>query len=149
MRESSLWGWLRDGTSDCEWLHMHRVENSAEEGCPDVEGCGRPDALGVNPGRTFWCELKSLDRPKRPSTPVMRMPRHISPGQVNWLERRWSVGGSAWLLVGVGEGRARARYLIQGCLARRAVDATEVGLDAIGRRMASAIETVHHMMYGR
>ena len=85
---------------------MDRVENSTMKGMPDVEGHHR--------GRQqFWIELKSSERPVRSNTPV-RFKVRDREAQVEWLTRRCSVGGLAWLLLQVGSGAQRRIYLIAG-----------------------------------
>lgn len=103
-RESSLWGWLRDGTKTYRpLLDMSRVENTVDEGTPDVEGC--------YDGGQFWCELKSLTRPIKPSTAINL---EVDTEQVRWHRRRSLAGGRTWFLIQVGSGLKASRYLIPG-----------------------------------
>lgn len=98
-REGNLWTWLSRYSSDD--FDGTRVENSIDEGTPDVELCFR--------GVQAWVELKSCRRPKRPTTPVRPKVRDA---QVDWLMRRWEAGGLAWILVQVGERYKAKRYLL-------------------------------------
>jgi len=108
-RENSLWKWLKQAKLQIgQELDMHRVENSVSQGMPDVEGF-------LGGAGQFWAELKAAERPKKPDTPVRF---DVREAQVEWLRRRWSLGGAAWLLVQVGSGRTRDIYLIDGSQAR-------------------------------
>lgn len=99
-----MWGWLRDGTKSLRpLLDMSRVENTVDEGTPDVEGCLE--------GEQFWCELKALARPVKPST---RIDLEVDTEQVRWHRRRSKAGGRTWFLIQVGSGRSASRYLIPG-----------------------------------
>lgn len=107
-REKSLWKWLsqaRDHELVGDGLHMTRVENTLEEGFPDVEGCWD--------GGAFWIELKSVARPARETTRVLA-PDDIRPKQPPWLTKRWCAGGNAFMLIQVGERSKARRYLIPG-----------------------------------
>ncbi len=111
-RETSLWRWLKGAGRELrDALHMQRVENSVGSGASDVEGmlrlCGQ-----------FWIELKSTARPKR-GGPVRFKVRD---SQVEWMQRRAAVGGSTWLLLQVGSGRAASRYLVPGKYAKMVQD---------------------------
>jgi|DEB0MinimDraft_6_1074348.scaffolds.fasta_scaffold141633_1 penicillin-binding protein-related factor A (putative recombinase) len=102
-KEKALWAWLRDGAKPVRRdLHMHRVENEVEVGCPDVEGCYR--------GSCFWTELKSCPEPG----PRGGVQVKITDRQMDWLRRRRKVGGLAWLLIRVGTGNKRRHYLLEG-----------------------------------
>jgi len=93
MRESGLWGTMKRNLGSVKGLHMVRLENSAGNGTPDVNGCYR--------GQDFWAELKYLaEFPVRPST-VVRIP-HFTDEQRLWLKSRGEAGGLAWLFVQVG-----------------------------------------------
>jgi len=119
-RETSLWNWLSTARADLDGrLHMDRVENLLMSGWPDVEGC--------HDGSGFTIELKTGERPKRASTRVLA-PDDIRPGQVPWLEARWSAGGCCYMLVQVGSGHRASRYLIPGKHAGRVANATETDL---------------------
>lgn len=107
-RENQLWAWLKRAQLHyLEDLHMHRVENSVGRSMPDVEGhlrgCGQ-----------FWIELKSTARPSKPTTKVRFK---FQDGQPEWLERRWNLGGCAWLLCQVGSGAERRIYMFPGSFA--------------------------------
>lgn len=102
-------------------LHMTRVEDVANIGRPDVEGCLL--------GHAFITELKVADRPARRTTPI-RTQSPIKKEQVDWLEERRASGGRAWLLVQVGERHKARRYLLDGRVAHRARDGlTEAQMD--------------------
>jgi hypothetical protein len=104
--ERNLWNWMREGVKPLvggRRLHICRVENAVVTGYPDVEGCYE--------GESFHLELKGSLRPARHTTDVSV---GIDPAQVLWLERRWSVGGSCFVLLRVGSGAAVRRYLVRG-----------------------------------
>lgn len=102
-REHSFWDSLHKASREYEGLDLRRVENSLTQGTPDVEGCFF--------GRSFWIELKSADRPVRP-TSALKFDLTIF--QARWLQKRWHVGGHAWVLVRVGKGSNSKVYLIPG-----------------------------------
>lgn len=105
-REYRLWDWLRDGLKPMgKDLHLVRVENSAGEGDPDVQGCWK--------GLSFELELKGCDRPINPATPL---DIEVRQAQVLWHRRRWNAGGKVWLFIRVGNGRDVLRYLVPGSL---------------------------------
>lgn len=138
-RESSLWMWLRSARYDLgPFLHMTRVENLVEDGTPDVEGC--------YDGDSFWCELKSVARPKRETTPCVTA-RHVRPRQVPWLAARWRAGGGSFFLIQVGEGHGARRYLVTGRLAHMVEGSTESDLAAldVANDLASPQEVVRRM----
>ena len=116
--ESGLWGWIYRGIrfALAKTGHVHRHENSASSGTPDVEGFISEPGLGQ-----FWIELKSSARPARDDTLVRFKFR---PKQVPWLTRRWRLGGNCFLLCQVGSGASARRYLIEGHHSR----AVELGL---------------------
>lgn len=105
-RESGLWTYLRDADMSLE-MDLRRVENVIENGTPDVEGI-------VHGRAPFHIELKRCDRPARPMTSLRVK---WQPGQVEWLHRRWIMGGLCWVLLAVGQGAQRRIYLIRGDLA--------------------------------
>jgi hypothetical protein len=112
--ESNLWKWMKEGVRPLvggRRLHVCRVENMVVAGYPDVEGCYE--------GENFHLELKGALRPARPTTNV---DVEIDLAQVLWLERRWSVGGSCFVLLRVGSGRAVRRYLVRGDQCRALFD---------------------------
>ena len=103
-RETNLWKWLKKLRKVYrEDLHMHRVENSASPGMPDVEGNFF--------GNQFWLELKCEARPADPDTPIKC---RFEPGQLPWLRKRVLAGGRAFVLLQVDKGAAASRYLIEG-----------------------------------
>lgn len=102
--EKALWRWI---TNDkviqrlpVPVLHMHRIENTASSGMPDVEG--------IFNGVQFWLELKIAHRPVNEHTPIDL--KHIRPKQVEFLHNRWLAKGKAWILLRVGHDV----YLIPG-----------------------------------
>ena len=102
-KEKSVWAWLRDGAKPIRRdLHMHRVENEVEVGCPDVEGCYRASA--------FWTELKACPEPG----PKGGVNVKITDRQMDWLRKRRKAGGLAWLLIRVGSGPSRRHYMLDG-----------------------------------
>lgn len=96
-RESALWGWLSRGLKDLPRCHVVRVENGAETGTPDIEGC--------LDGVQFWLELKVATISKKGVIHV-----NITPDQVMWLRARVRAGGNAFLLIRVG----RLHFLLKG-----------------------------------
>lgn len=103
-------------------VDLKRIENEAGSGHPDVEG--------VIDGEQIWIELKSCDRPKRPSTPIR--PK-VRPSQDIWLQERVRAGfRKAWVLIQVGEGAASRLYLIPGHLYPRIVT-PEAELEAMSK----------------
>ncbi len=73
-----------------EPLHAKVVENSIDEGTPD---------LNCTAG---WIEMKNLSAwPVRSSTIVR--PPHFTDGQRLWLRQRCAAGGRAWMMLTVGE----------------------------------------------
>lgn len=107
-RESSLWQRCLNGIKHLRKCghaaHFCRLENSAGEGNPDVEG--------VLNGDQCWIELKSNDRPKRPMTPVRSKTRE---SQSIWHRERTEAGSRIhWVLIQVGEAHAAKLYLIPG-----------------------------------
>lgn len=107
MREATLWKWLKGAEELLTTLHMTRVEDSLGEGRPDVEGWWRGG---------FVIELKVAPRPARPTTNI-RAQHPPTVQQIEWLKARRNAGGSAYILVQVGEGPAARRYLLDGDLA--------------------------------
>lgn len=104
--ESNLASWLRQQVKPllaAKRLHLCRVENLVLPGYPDIEGC--------LDGKAFHIELKGTLRPKNPGTPIRVK---WQPGQKPWLKKRWSVGGSCFVLIRVGKGHYIRRYLIRG-----------------------------------
>lgn len=122
-RESSLWQRCRTGIKHLKKCghktHFCRVENAAGEGNPDVEGV-------VN-GDQCWIELKSNDRPKRPTTAIRPKTRE---SQSIWHAERTRAGSRMhWVLMQVGEAHAAKLYLIPGS-AYDHIHATEADLAA-------------------
>lgn len=106
--EKSLWGRCRTGVKHLKKCghvaHFCRLENSAGEGNPDVEG--------VINGDQCWIELKSNKRPAR-STTVIRSKTRES--QSIWHKDRTAAGSRIhWVLIQVGEAHAAKLYLIPG-----------------------------------
>lgn len=108
--ESALWQRVRKAgvhLRKCGFgVHLCRIENDAGAGNPDVEGCIDGDQL--------WIELKSCERPKRPSTCIR--PK-VRPSQDIWQQERVRAGCRVcYVLIQVGENRAARLYLIPGNL---------------------------------
>ncbi len=115
--EAALWKWLRNGSKHLsKHLHICRVENSIMKGYPDVEGCYS--------GMNFHIELKSSPLPKRKSTLITI---DISDEQIRWLNKRWRIGGSCFVLLRVGTHRNITRYLIPGNLKGKKWSIEELG----------------------
>lgn len=109
-RESSLWQRCLTGIKHlrkCGHVaHFCRLENSAGEGNPDVEG--------VLDGAQCWIELKSNDRPARASTVIRSKTRE---SQSIWHRERSEAGSRIhWVLIQVGEAHAAKLYLVPGSL---------------------------------
>lgn len=91
-------------------LHMNRVENTATPGAPDVEGF--LEGMGA-----FQFELKSEERPAK-GGPV-RFDMHRREKQIEYLRKRWAVGGACFWLLQVGSGSRRQVYMLEGPLGPR------------------------------
>jgi hypothetical protein len=108
-RESALWKRIRDtAVPELLWtkhtVDLQRLENSVGQGHPDVEGC--------IDGAQIWVELKSEDRPARPTTAIK--PK-VRTSQSIWHRERTKAGSRIhWVLLQVGEGRKARLYLIPG-----------------------------------
>jgi hypothetical protein len=108
-KERSLWQRCLTGIKHLEkcghHTHFCRLENSAGEGNPDVEGCIE--------GAQCWIELKSNKRPKRSTTVVRSKTRE---SQSIWHRARTESGSRMhWVLIQVGEAYNARLYLIPGC----------------------------------
>jgi len=111
MRESNFWKWLRNGWRlEGPSLQVTRIETGTMTGVPDVEVCYE--------GTAFWVELKAVDRPVRPDTPV---DVGLSPAQSLWHRKRMAAGGTSYLLVAVGDRQERRLYLLRGEVVATAV----------------------------
>jgi len=112
-RESALWRRVKDAgnaaliAGRCR-IDLQRIENDVGAGHPDVDGC--IDAVQV------WIELKSCDRPKRPSTPLrLRSNPKTREAQKTWHVRRAAAGcRHNWVLLQAGEAYSARLYLIPG-----------------------------------
>lgn len=109
-RESSLWTRCKNGVKLLKKrghaTHFCRLENSAGEGNPDVEG--------VLNGDQCWIELKSNDRPARATTVIRSKTRE---SQSIWHRERTEAGSRIhWVLIQVGEAHAAKLYLVPGSL---------------------------------
>src|ERR1019366_897591 len=107
-KESSLWTRCRGGITRLRGrghvAHFCRLENSAGEGNPDVEG--------VINGDQCWIELKSNLRPKRPGTVIRSKTRE---SQSIWHKARTDAGSRIhWVLIQVGHAHGAKLYLIPG-----------------------------------
>ena len=102
-RETSLWTWLRKGGKSLEpGLHMTRIENLVGEGTPDVEGFYNY--------KQFWCELKAVAQPAKPTTLI---DCELRTEQLRWHRRRYLAGcENTWILIQVGSGINCKRFLI-------------------------------------
>jgi len=102
-KEKSLWGRLARVKKDHD-LELNRLENTAGEGTPDVEG--------FVASAQIWIELKSCKRPMRPTTPIRPAKREK---QAEWQTRRANAGcKTGWVLIQVGESYKAKLYLIPG-----------------------------------
>jgi hypothetical protein len=107
-KEKSLWQRCLTGINNLEKCghatHFCRLENSAGEGNPDVEG--------VINGFQCWIELKSNLRPVRASTMIRSKTRE---SQSIWHNARTAAGSRIhWVLIQVGEAHNARLYLIPG-----------------------------------
>lgn len=106
-RESSLWKWLSNARLALpDTLQIERVENSIGAGFPDVDGF-------LAPAGAFQLELKSTERPARPTTPI-RFALRNREKQIAYMRKRWELGGNAFFLLQVGSGADRIVYLAPG-----------------------------------
>jgi hypothetical protein len=132
--EKFLWGRCRTGLKNLRKLghkaHFCRLENSAGEGNPDVEG--------VIDGAQCWIELKSCERPKRATTMIRPKTQE---SQSIWHNERTAAGSRIhWVLMQVGEAQTARLYLIPGSH-YDAITATEDDLD-----MMSVIDATADMV---
>jgi penicillin-binding protein-related factor A (putative recombinase) len=106
-RENQLWNTLKQARLVLrDRLHMNRVENSASPGSPDVEGF--LEGMGA-----FQFELKSTERPTREESPV-RFDMKRREKQIEYMARRWAIGGACFWLLQVGSGAGRQIYMLEG-----------------------------------
>lgn len=107
--ESDLWKWLAKARPILrEALHITRVENAATAGMPDVEGhIGVAECNGQ-----FWFELKCGPRPARGG--IVHFKAAIRDKQIEWNDKRWTLGANNFWLVQVGDGADRSLYLAPG-----------------------------------
>jgi hypothetical protein len=119
-RESSLWNWLAKARFEFgDALQIQRIENSICAGTPDVEGfLSLPDhtrrTLTKLPTEgAFWLELKSEERPARPTTPI-RFKLKGREAQIEFMRHRWELGGNAFWFLQVGSYAERRLFLIPG-----------------------------------
>lgn len=106
--ESALWQRCKKGAGGLRLLghkvHVERIENAV--------GVGRPDVNGCVDGGTFDIELKSEERPARPSTKIRFKVRQA---QAIWMHERAAAGcKTIWILIQVGSGPTARLYLIPG-----------------------------------
>lgn len=106
--EKSLWKRCLTGIKHLQKCgfktHFCRLENSAGEGNPDVDGC--------IDGAQIWLELKSCMRPARPTTVIRPKCRE---SQSIWHRERANAGcRTNFVLIQVGESRDARLYLIPG-----------------------------------
>ena len=121
-KEKSLWDRCKTGIINLgkcgHATHFCRLENSAGEGNPDVEG--------VINGFQCWIELKSNLRPVRANTVIRSKTRE---SQSIWHNARTAAGSRIhWVLIQVGEAHNASLYLIPGRSYDRII-ATEADLD--------------------
>ena len=93
MNESSFWHQIKRALHRHPFLDLQRIEDRTKAGTPDVNGC--------HSGTEFWVELKYLDLPVRPTTPLHI--KNFKPEQRLWMRNRAAAGGLSWLFVRVGE----------------------------------------------
>ena len=116
LREQKLWDAMRQNfmlainasTVSCEplRLRLERVENMVGDGTPDV--------LVLCDGLVTWCELKAVDAlPRRATTRV------LGSDGLNWDQRNWhmswlAAGGRSLIVIGIGAGRERMCFAVEG-----------------------------------
>lgn len=109
MKEQKLWDAMRDGllaVGGTKRVRLERIENLA--------GSGAPDVLALCDGVVTWCELKAVDAlPLRPTTRVLGA-EGLSLPQRNWHMSWHQAGGRALIIVGVGQGRDRMHFAVEG-----------------------------------
>jgi len=118
-RESSLWKNLKDAGRGIRAMghkiDMQRLENAVGVGHPDVDCClCRIDRSGKHEAHAqqIWIELKSVERPAKPTTVVR--PK-LRPSQEIWHMERSAAGfRHNWVLMQVGDGIHASLYLIPG-----------------------------------
>ena len=99
--EANLWGWMRDFHAPD--LHQERVENAVGNATPDVEG-----QIGVS---HYHLELKVLRDKSVSGKDDIQGRLKFEVGQREWGQKRWSVGGTSYLVV---EGFSQDIYMIPG-----------------------------------
>lgn len=102
--EASLWKWLGEYRSLD--MHQERVENSVGQSTPDVEG-----QIGVS---HYHLELKILRDKKTNGIDDTAGRLKFEVGQREWSQKRWSVGGTAYIVV---QGFSDDIYMIPGAFA--------------------------------
>lgn len=85
--------------------HVRQVENAAGSGDPDTYICFQ--------GHSVWVELKYIEPPKRPTTPIRG--KHIRTAQLLWAADHLRADGIVWFLVQVG----KVYYLLNARTAAR------------------------------
>jgi hypothetical protein len=91
--EASSWDWLRNGIKKTvpHFSLLERVENGVLDGMADVNYVIR--------GVEGWIELKAVELPARPSTPVLGREGLRIPSQVNWHLARVAAHSRTWVFV--------------------------------------------------
>lgn len=137
-RESALWETIKKARVVFgDALHLQRIENMLGAGTPDVEGYLDYALLGSAINRRtgqFWLELKSSARPVRPTTPV-RFKLRGRDEQIEFMRRRWALGGNAFFLLQVGAAAKRMIYLAPGDIGtdlKRGLTEAELALACTG-----------------
>ena len=100
--ESDIWRWWKKATQGVPGLHQTRVENSANRGVPDIEGCLE--------GNGWQIESKVLQGVRKDGSGGTLK---FQIGQREWAYRRWRCGGRSYVLVGLD----RELFLIPGLFA--------------------------------
>lgn len=120
-RESSLWKWLSGARDKMrERVDLRRVEDSIGAGFPDVDGFAVWHFYNKDDSRItdtirfpFKLELKSHERPARPTTPI-RFPLEKRHAQIEFMRKRYTMGEAAYFFLQVGSGADAMRYLAPG-----------------------------------
>jgi hypothetical protein len=117
--EQRLYDAMKKAAPKEAWLQ--RVENIVAEGMPDVHVSG--------PSSECWVELKSVHRPKRPTTRLLGS-EGLRPSQVNWHLKAATKAITSWILI---QDDAGTKYLVEGCHAGKINELTEADLQLLSR----------------